>query len=582
MAVNIYGACSGSSGKKYDIWLKITQNSQSVSDNSSNISVGMYLKRNDGYANSAYNNTASDNTVKLTVGGETKVSKNLKIDTRNSAVVTLASWTGNVGHSADGTLQIALSGSFSMNGTGLTSGSVSGSFKCTDIPRSSTMSLSVSSVNPGDTVTATVNSASSAFSHKITWKLGAKSSVTSIAAGKQAATFTIPTEWTNQVTNAKTGTVTATLATYKGAQKIGSKQYSVKFVIPDSDAYKPSFSLNVERVDNGVPSTWKEYVKGVSRVKLSVSDLTVPYGAKAVSYTAKVSSVSKTTLPAVFDLPTAGKITVSVTVKDSRGFSVKKSSAVTVVDYSPPSLEIKSFSRCDENGNIKSSGESVLIKYSVKKSSVNSKNTAQLSVQYAKSPASSFSEEQTLSGTHAVVGDNTVSATSSYVFVFTVTDALNSVTFKRILPSADIPFNIRNGGKGAAFGCYAEKDNELSLAWNLKIGGSINYEEVTFTPSETVDAVGAYSSVRYYPWIGLCYVRLRVKTAESISAGKTCVIGSVQYSPNLFAALSGYSPASQLSAGIKYKSGEIIVVPVSDVAAGEYIYVNGVFFADCK
>lgn len=581
MAVNIYGSCSGTSGKKYDIWLKVTQNSQSIADNKSNITVGMYLKRNDGYSSSAYNANESDNTVKLIVGGETKVSKNLKIDTRNGAVVTLASWTGNVVHSADGTLKIALNGSFSMSGTGLTSGSVSGSFKCTDIPRNSTMTLSVSSVNPGDTVTANINSASTAFSHKITWKIGSKSSVTSIAAGQQSATFTVPTEWATQVTKSKTGTVTATLATYKGTKKIGTKHYSIKFVIPDSTAYKPSFSLNIERVDNGVPSKWNEYVKGISQVKLSIANLTVPYGATAVSYTAKVSSVSKKAVPAVFDLPSAGKITVSVTVKDSRGFSVKKSSTVTVREYSLPSLEIKNISRCNEKGVLKSNGECVLLKYSIKYSSVNSKNSAQVSVRYAKSSSNSFSAAQTLSGTSVVIGNNAISAISSYVFALTVSDSLNAVTFKRTVASANIPFNIRKGGKGAAFGCYAEKDNELSLAWNLKLGGTVNYEDVTFTASSAISEVSSTSVVRYFPWIGLCYVRLRVLAAKTISAGTVCTIGSIPNSPNLFSPLSGYISGGYISAAVKYQSGEVVIVPSTDIAAGERIYVNGIFLADC-
>ena len=39
MAINIYGSCSGSSGSKYDIWLNVKQNSQSIEDNKSNVTV---------------------------------------------------------------------------------------------------------------------------------------------------------------------------------------------------------------------------------------------------------------------------------------------------------------------------------------------------------------------------------------------------------------------------------------------------------------------------------------------------------------------------------------------------------------
>ena len=160
MAINIYGSCSGSSGNKYDLWLNVAQNSQSIEDNKSNVTVRLYLKRNDGYSSSAYNLNEDSNSVTLKVGGKERVNKNLSIDTRNSTKVLLASWTGEVSHNDDGSLSLPVSGSFAMGGTGLSGGSVSGSFSCTDIPRASTLTLSKSSLNPLDSVGASLITAS--------------------------------------------------------------------------------------------------------------------------------------------------------------------------------------------------------------------------------------------------------------------------------------------------------------------------------------------------------------------------------------------------------------------------------------
>ena len=43
---DFYGACTGKAGGKYNVWLSVIQNYQSIETNASNISVGLYLKRN--------------------------------------------------------------------------------------------------------------------------------------------------------------------------------------------------------------------------------------------------------------------------------------------------------------------------------------------------------------------------------------------------------------------------------------------------------------------------------------------------------------------------------------------------------
>ena len=111
----INGSCTGGSSTKYSIWIDWSENSTSTEYNRSNVTVAMKVQRNDGYASSAYNNNAVNN-VKLYVDGNCKVDNNIAIDTRNSAVVTLATWTGNITHNADGSKILPLSGNFAMVG----------------------------------------------------------------------------------------------------------------------------------------------------------------------------------------------------------------------------------------------------------------------------------------------------------------------------------------------------------------------------------------------------------------------------------------------------------------------------------
>lgn len=582
MAVNIYGACSGSSKNKYDVRLSVSQNSQSVSENKSNVTVAMYLKRNDGYSASAYNANESENNVKLIIGGSVKVDKNLKIDTRNGATVKLASWTGDVSHSSDGSLSLSLIGSFSMGGTALSGGTVEGSFKCTDIPRASTMSISAEVVKPDGVITAKITSAAAAFSHKITCTLGSKSSVMNVSAGTSSAKIIVPKSWATEATASKKANIKLILATYKGSQKIGSKSYTVKFQIPDTDEYKPSFSLDIKRIDNSVPSLWGEYVKGISQLEVGVSDLSLKYGATVSAYTVKVGSSSKNSVPSIFDLPSSGDVTVSVTVKDSRGFSVKKSRLVKVCDYAPPSIEIENITRCDADGSPNNLGNSLLVKYLPKVSSVNSKNELSVEVKCRAVSSSAFGGSEIVSQSPSVICSTAISENTSYILIFTVRDSVNTkgIEFERVVPSADIPFNIRRGGKGAAFGCYAENDNELTVAWNMKIDGALNSENVDYTLTDVATVSGGLTVIKHFPWMGLCYLRMRFEMKKSVNSESAFTLAKSALKPSMFTPLIGYTASGEVSAGIKYASGDITVIPRVDLKTGDMVYISGVFLAD--
>ena len=582
MAINIYGSCSGSSGSKYDIWLNVRQNSQSIEDNKSNVTVKLLLKRNDGYSSSAYNLNESSNSVILKVGGKEKVNKNLSIDTRNGVTLTLATWTGDVTHSDDGTLSLAVSGSFTMGGTSLSGGSVSGSFECTDIPRSSTLTLSKTSLNPLDSVGVTLTAASDSFSHKIKWALGDASVTHSLSAGVTKDAFTVPLSWADEITTARSGNISVTLSTYKGTKKIGSKAYSLKLIIPATDDFLPEFDLVIEKINNGVPSEIEEYVKCKSQVELNIENLNLKHGAKASLYTAKVGSNSKTKLPATFDLMKSGEITVSVTVKDSRGFSVTKSGKINVLGYSAPTVSLESIYRCDENGNKTTSGTYLLCNLKTNYSSLNNKNAANVTYKYKKADGDLFSGETEISGNVSVLGNGEFLNNCSYILAFKITDSITTENdfIEILVPSADIPFNIRKGGKGASFGCYSEKDNELTVAWDLNVKGSLISEEVETELSLSV--TNKKGAVRYFPCLGLAFVRLRFTANETISAGSPYVIATLDKFPPLFTPLSvninigsdktGYG-------GIKSETGELVISFNKSVEAGDLIYVSGVYFA---
>ena len=131
----VYGSCTGSASDRYNIWLEYSLGSQSIENNTTPLSVGVYLQRNDGYANSAWNRQQLSSAY-LDCTGFSQKSNSLYIDTRNSVIVTLITGSYTITHNDDGTKSISLGASFSMPGIPqLTGGSVYTTFSLPTIPR---------------------------------------------------------------------------------------------------------------------------------------------------------------------------------------------------------------------------------------------------------------------------------------------------------------------------------------------------------------------------------------------------------------------------------------------------------------
>lgn len=593
MAVNFYGTCSGTSGKKYDLWLNVKQNSQDIVANKSNITVDFYLKRNDGYSASAYNLNDNANTVKLVIGSSTKVSKYIKIDTRKSAKVHLASWTGNVSHSSDGTLDLSVTGSFTLGGVAsLTGGSASGTFRCTTIPRKSTAEFSVTTVNPGTEFDVTLTSASEAFSHKISWSIGEKSDSITLEKNVLTTKISVPVSWAEELVNATTGNISVTVTTYKGTTSLGSRKYSIKFLIPATDEYRPEFTLGFIRIDNGVPEEWNEYVKGVSGVTVSAENIICKYGAEPSSVSISVGSMTKNENPATFLLQDSGEVEVLVSLKDSRGLVTTLRETVIVLDYSPPSVDLKNIRRCKFDGTIDPYGTYLVADYIVDYSSLNGKNLCSVVAKYKESESELFSGEVILTESPAVFGDDSISIGSTYSVSVKVKDVLTTDASEiiRSIPSGSIPFNIKRGGKGAAFGKFSEKNNELSVAWDLAVDGNIsgNFNGLVHYDSlecEILDSVaGLIADIRYYPCFNLVYVKLRLTVAEKFPASaKTFVARIPDKIPSLFTPIECFANGEDnilCKGGIFSATGEIYIEPNKEIPAGRYIYFNGFYISD--
>ncbi len=575
----INGTCTGTSAAKYDVWIDVIQNSQDTTKNQSDVTVSLKLQRNDGYADSAYNLSEDSNSFSLSVGGKVRSSGTRGIDTRNSAVVVLAIWTGVVSHDDKGELLLSVGGSFTMGSTGLKSGSVSGSFKCTKILRASSLSLGDTKwITPGDSFSFSIIGSSS-FSHKISCQIGDNpKQLNEYAEGEMTGEITIPKSWSSYVIDTKMVVLNIVLGTYDGDELIGYKKYGIYFIVPNITEYAPTFDVVIEKINNGAPEDWDGYVSGISQFNASFSNVEYKYGADFKSVSIVYNGITKNVNGSCFNVSGSGEQTIIVRVTDTRGNYLEKEAKINVFQYSPPKINISSVKRCDEHGVTDINGTYLRVEYSSGFENILT-NNAEIVLKFRIAGSVDENEFVVENASPLIIGDGKIKNDLAYVVTMVITDSLGKTANSVRGIGTDLTFNLRKGGRGGAFGGYATEDDVLQCYWDLDIIGKLRYEPVTVSISEAFEEF--YSYARYYQCLDMVYIRMRLTVKEAIPANTDYMVAVVQNkAPMLFTPLGVYSPGLLLSGGVKYKTGEITVTSPIEIAKGTNIYINGIYLAD--
>ena len=184
------------------------------------------------------------------------------------------------------------------------------------IPRAS--SVSAANMTMGSAGTISINRASSAFTHTLTYSFGNTNGTIATKTTATSVSWMPALSLASQIPNAISGTCTITCTTYNGNTNIGSKTCTLTLSIPAS--VKPTISsLTASRIDGEVPSTWGIYVQTKSKVKLTINGAAGSYGStiKSYSITGGGYSGSASTLTTGF-LNNSGTITFTETSYDVR------------------------------------------------------------------------------------------------------------------------------------------------------------------------------------------------------------------------------------------------------------------------
>lgn len=396
-------------------------------------------------------------------------------------------------------------------------------------------SLSVSTVEMGKSVTINTPAVNSAYRHTLRYAFGGASGT--IATGiASSVSWTPPVSLANQIPSATAGSGTIYCDTYFGSTLLGTKSVSITLTVPGSvvpSAGTLSAALAEDTSGTGL------YVKGMGKAKLTLSGASGAYGSSITSYTITGGGWAATNgALTTGTLASAGNITFTATVTDSRGRKASTTRTISVIDYTKPGVAVCDVYRCDADGNRKKAGTYFAVKINASYSAITG-NTLSITARYKKQSESSYGTAADVTNNgKTVLGGGNIGASTTYDVLVTVADKYNSLLIQRTLSTKSVLQSFKRSA-GAAIGKVAELANWLDIAWHTRIRGNLQVD-------------GTISSADQY----------RIKW-KNIPDGADLNDDTYKV-PGHYRSTSGQNKILNAPPGLRYGAFELVVTGISD------------------
>ena len=333
-------------------------------------------------------------------------------------------------------------------------------------------SLSAATVEMGKSVTINTPAVNNAYRHTLRYSFGSASGT--IATGiASSVSWTLPVSLANQIPSATTGSGTIYCDTYSGSTLLGTKSVSITLTVPGSvvpSAGTLSATLAEDTSGTGL------YVKGMGKAKLTLSGASGAYGSSITSYTITGGGWSATNgALTTGTLASAGSITFTATVTDSRGRKASTTRTISVIDYTKPGVAVCDVYRCDADGNRKKAGTYFAVEINASYSAITG-NILNITARYKKQSESSYGTAMNVTNNgKTVIGGGSIGASTTYDVLVTVADKYNSLLIQRTLSTKSVLQSFKRSA-GAAIGKVAELANWLDVAWDTRIRGNLQVD----------------------------------------------------------------------------------------------------------
>lgn len=402
-------------------------------------------------------NAADTTKGYISING-TKVASLDKKRFYKQSTTTIYSGTHTVQHNADGTKTVTVYSYFDTDiGAGVLEDTVT--LKLDDIPRVALLSVPVMTLGQEArmSVTNTVG-----LAYTVRYAFGTKSGVIVENSLADEVVWTPPLELAQEIPEAPGGKGTLTVTSYRNGAVEAEHSYEFAALVPDSLA--PVIS-NAAFSFTGAASTWGVGVKGETRLSYAV-EAQGQQGAEIASCAVSFGGASGSGLTGETGvLAQVGSFTPKVTVTDQRGkVTTLTGEALTVYDYTTPAFISSAAYRADEDGNQMQSGTYVAVTAAASYAPIGGYNSATLKAR-SRVTDGTWGAYTELSAQQVNVLPG-FSAAMSYEVEVLAEDALGesrSVVYS--IPTEEVAFHLRPGGKGAAFGMYSTREGYVETAW---------------------------------------------------------------------------------------------------------------------
>lgn len=367
------------------------------------------------------------------------------------------------------------------------------------VPDATTPTLSATSITMGNSIKIGTPRQTSAYTHDLTYSIGGSTGTIATSVTTEYS-WTVPLSLAAKIPSATSGTITVTCTTkFSGSSVVvGTTTKTFTAKVPNNSTTQPKVTMKTECVSS-LPSKFAGiYVAGKAKVKVSY-EASTSYSTIA-SYNTSLLGKNSSANPYTSGLVTSSA-TITGTVTDARGYSTKKTAAITVVPYSTPRVLPAQgqkniiCARCNSNGTLDSGGAYLLIKAGRKYSKVESggsqKNFCRLSYRHKTdaAPDSAYSDPITLLAGNAssdyvsvvipnIVPNNTIAYTIQLIAEDDVGER-NTVTIA--VPTAFVTFHSPEGGHGFTLGGYHDpaKVDVFDCRFDAEFHGDVQIGEKT-------------------------------------------------------------------------------------------------------
>ncbi len=462
------GSFESSTGTNFEIGVEWSS-TPNTEKNSSRVSVNVYLSH---YTISCVALQGSY----VRIGSNTyNFTKSMSSSVNSKQKTYIASYSADIAHGADGTKSVEIAAGYVFRGTYsgvyIDTLSVSRTVTLDKIPRASELSAP-SSLTVGSASKFTVTSHLSSYRHKLEFKVGSASYTTPYLTSLSQS-VSVPASLAGGIVSSSSAAGAVILHTYTSSgAAVGQRSYSVRYNVPKSADFMPTFTLSAKPSSASSLITAKGiYAAGITKAVISVTGAAAKYGGSISKCQLSCGAVKQSGYTMTSQSLSKGALTIGATVTDSRGISSTKTMTLQVLPYSFPYASVTDIYRCGEAGDPDDRGEYIYVSASLAVSGLGGANGGRMSVSYKRHTSSSYSTEyEVISGLPMILDAALLGEASYDVRLVCRDDVGNETVHKLFIPTANVDFHLYNGK--ARFGGYCEKDG-FECDWDANFGGKV-------------------------------------------------------------------------------------------------------------